>query len=68
MGTEMSVAKDKREFEIAAEGLPSFDGVDLDADVVCIEPVDAAYFKNGVTKQRCIIRRADGKLYLANYE
>jgi hypothetical protein len=63
----MSVASSKEEFAKAAAGLPVYEGVDFDAEVICIEPIDAAYFRNN-SKQRCIIRRANGRLYLASYD
>lgn len=58
------IAKSKAEFEKAAAGLPVYDGVDLLAEVICVEPIDAAYFSD-TRRQRCIIRRADGNLYLS---
>jgi hypothetical protein len=58
---------DKSEFDEAAEGLPHLLHPDLEAEVVYIEAVDAAYFSNN-RHQRCIVRRSDGKLYLSRYD
>jgi len=63
----MSFAKTKEEFEHAAAGLPAFHGVDLAAEIVCVEPTTAEYFRDS-SRQRCIIRRKDGKLYVTNYD
>jgi hypothetical protein len=57
----------KESFETAAKGLPFFGGIDLSAEVVRVEPIDSSYFRDS-SRQRCIIRRKDGKLYLAPYE
>lgn len=62
----MSVAKSKDEFEKAAEGLPRLPKPDLSAEVVCIEPITGAYFRDS-TKQRCIVR-LKGRLYVADYD
>jgi hypothetical protein len=62
----MSVAKSREEFEKAAQGLP-FHPVDLAAEVVCIEPVDRAYFRDNAREQRCIIRLR-GRLYVSTYD
>ncbi len=58
----------KAAFETAAKGLPFYSGIDLSAEVVSVEPVDASYFRDVSRRQRCIIRRRDGNLYLASYE
>lgn len=63
----MAVARSKEEFERAAAGLPTFEGVDLEAEVVCVEPVDAHYFRDA-SRQRCIIRRRDGALFVTFYD
>lgn len=54
-------------FEQAAAPLPFFSGLDIDAAIVLVEPIDAPYFRNN-HRQRCIIRRADGRLYVAYYD
>jgi len=63
----MSVAASKAEFEKAAKGLPLYGGLDLDAEVICIEPITGSYFRDS-SRQRCIIRRKNGRLYVANYD
>jgi len=63
----MGIAASKAEFEKASSGLPFYDGLDFEAEVVCIEPITGAYFRDS-SKQRCIIRRTNGKLYVANYD
>jgi hypothetical protein len=60
------IAKDKEEFEKAAAGLPRMDEMDFDADVVCVEPITGAYFRDS-SKQRCIVRKG-GKLFVADYD
>jgi hypothetical protein len=62
----MSIAKSKEEFEKAAQGLP-FREPDLSAEVVCVEPIDGAYFRN-TQRQRCIIRTKAGGLYVSNFD
>lgn len=62
----MAIAKSKAEFEKAAEGLPHLPRPDLSAEVVCIEPIGAEYFRDS-SKQRCIVR-LNGKLYISEYE
>ena len=57
----------KSEFDEAAEGLPHLLYPDFDAEIVYIEAVDGTYFRNG-HKQRCIVRRKDGKLYTSHYD
>lgn len=63
----MGVAKSREEFEKAAAGLPMFSQTDLEAEVVCIEPVDGSYFRTN-QRQRCIIRRKNGSLYVSFYD
>ena len=62
----MSIAKSKEEFEKASEGLPFFQGLDLQAEVLCIEPIDGKYFRTS-QRQRCIIRR-EGTLFVTFYD
>jgi len=62
----MAVAKSRGEFEKAAEGLPEIPLPDLAAEVICIEPVNAEYFRNPSSRQRCIIR-FNGQLYVTTY-
>lgn len=52
-------------FEAKAAWLP-FLPVDLDAKVVCVEPIDGSYFRTE-QRQRCIVRK-DGKLYVSHYD
>lgn len=56
----------KAEFDKAAEGLPFMREIDLSAEVVHVEPVNAAYFRDN-SRQRCIVRKG-GKLFVANYD
>lgn len=60
------IAKDKAEFEKAAEGLPRLASPNLSAEVVCIEPITGAYFRDN-SQQRCIVR-LNGKLYVSSYD
>lgn len=62
----MSAAASREEFERAAEGLPSLPEPDLDAEVVCVEPVTGEYFRDA-SRQRCIVRRG-GRLYVSFYD
>ncbi len=62
----MSIAASKEEFERAAAGLTFTTTIDLTDEVVCIEPITGAYFRDN-SRQRCIVRRR-GALYLANYD
>jgi len=62
----MGMAKSREEFERAAAGLPSAEP-DLSDEVVCVEPVDAAYFRDPARVQRCIVRR-NGRLLVSRYE
>lgn len=62
----MSVAASKQEFERAAKGLPRLATVDFSEEVICIEPITGAYFRDEV-KQRCIVRK-NGRLYVADYD
>lgn len=61
------IAKTKEEFERAADGLPRLSEPDLSAEVVCIEPAIKDYWVNG-DKLRCIVRRKDGRLFVADYD
>lgn len=61
------IAKTKEEFENAAEGLPVNASIDLNAEVVCIEPIDASYFRSG-ERQRCIVRDKNGRLSVSFYD
>jgi hypothetical protein len=63
----VSVAATKEEFEKAAAGLPFKHELDFDAEVVCIEPITGAYFRDS-SRQRCIIRTKSGKLFVASYD
>jgi len=60
------MAKSKEEFEKAAAGLPTCEP-GLSAEVVCIERVDAAYFRDGKRRQRCIGRTKRG-LCVSTYD
>jgi len=62
----MGVASSKQEFERAAEGLP-FCEPDLSAEVVCIEPIDGGYFRSN-ERQRCIVRKTNGGLYVSYFD
>lgn len=53
-------------FEVQAAGLPVLDTIDLGAEVIAVEPVNAAYFRDG-RRQRCIVRR-DGQLFISFYD
>lgn len=56
----------KDDFEKAIEGLP-FHEVDLTAEVITVEPVDAEYFRTD-KRQRCLIRRKNGSIYWSWYD
>jgi len=62
----MTVAASKEEFDKAIEGIP-FHEVDLEAEVVCVEPITGAYFRDS-SRQRCMIRRKNGNLYWSHYD
>lgn len=62
------IAKTKEEFEKAAEGLPVSASIDLSAEVVCIEPIDASYIRSGARRQRCIVRDEHGRLSVSFYD
>jgi hypothetical protein len=62
----MGMAKSREEFERAAEGLPATEP-DLSDEVVCVEPVDAAYFRDPDRVQRCIVRRK-GRLFVTKFD
>jgi len=62
----MGMAKSREEFEKAAAGLPSTEP-NLSDEVVCVEPVDAAYFRDPGRVQRCIVRRK-GRLLVSRYD
>lgn len=57
----------KSEFDEAAEGLPHLLYPDFEAEIVYIEAVDGTYFRSA-RKQRCIVRRKDGRLYTSHYD
>jgi hypothetical protein len=61
------IAASKEEFEKAAAGLPRLATLDFEAEVVCVEPITGAYFRDS-SKQRCIVRRKDGSLAVADYD
>ena len=61
------IAKSKEEFEKAAEGLPVSTSIDLSAEVVCVEPIGASYFRSE-GRQRCIVRDKLGRLSVSFYD
>jgi len=63
----MSNYLDKSEFDEASEGLPHLLHPDFEAEIVYIEAVDGTYFRSS-HRQRCIVRRKDGKLYISHYD
>jgi hypothetical protein len=58
----------KTQFDKTAKGLPYLLRPDLSAEVVYIEEIDSEYFKNAEQRQRCIVKRKDGNLYLSFYD
>jgi hypothetical protein len=58
----------KEAFDKTAQGLPCLLRPDLSAEVVYIEQIDSDYFKNEEQRQRCIVKRKDGNLYLSYYD
>ncbi len=65
----MSIAVlSKDAFDKTSQGLPYLLRPDLSAEVVYIEEVDAEYFKKAELRQRCIVRRKDGNLYISFYD
>ncbi len=57
----------KEAFDKTAKGLPYLLRPDLSAEVVFIEEIDAEYFKTD-QRQRCIVKRKDGNLFLSYYD
>lgn len=64
--TEIEVLS-KREFEVKAKGLPYLLRPDFSADILYIESIDPEYFGND-QRQRCIVKRNDGQLFISYYD
>jgi hypothetical protein len=62
----VTTAASREEFERAAVGLP-YAEPDLSDEVVCVEPVDAEYFRDPARVQRCIVRRR-GTLLVSRFD
>ncbi|MDA2929996.1 hypothetical protein MYX84_08640 [Acidobacteria bacterium AH-259-O06] len=56
-----------KEFEERARNLPFYDELDYDVEVVLVEPIKAHYSSNK-ERRRCIVRRKNGKEYVAFYD
>lgn len=58
----------KEAFDKKAKGLPHLLYPELSAEVICIEEIGAEYFQKVEARQRCIVRRTDGNLFVSFYD
>jgi len=64
----MNLYKERmKEFEERARNLPFYDELDYDVQVVLVEPIRAHYSSKN-TRRRCIVRRKDGREFVAYYD
>ncbi len=64
----MNLYKERmKEFEERARNLPFYDELDYDVQVVLVEPIRAHYSSKNA-RRRCIVRRKDGREFVAYYD